>query len=101
MSLVTFFRPTEVDTQQKMNNLFKVDQTVLDSVLLLTLFIVVKNIVQHCYTQLHTELGSGVSFNIVDSKDQCGQQNVCSMFTVSSTSNKLIINDNFLVCTGR
>ena len=37
-------------TQQKMNNLFQVDEIVLNNILLPTLFWAVNNIEQYCYT---------------------------------------------------
>ena len=45
-------------TQPKTNNLFWLDETALNNVLLPTLFKVVNNIVQHCYTLLQASSGS-------------------------------------------
>ena len=51
-------------------------KTVLFNVVLPMLFVVVSNIVQHCYTLLRVNSGSTILFNIVDNYEQCGQQNV-------------------------
>ena len=51
-------------------------KTGLNNVLLPTLFNVVNNIVQHCYTWLQDNSGSTLLNNIVDHIEQCWQQNI-------------------------
>ena len=51
-------------------------KTALNNVVLPTLFNVVNNIVQHCYTWLRANPGSTMLNNIVDNIEQCGQHNI-------------------------
>ena len=51
-------------------------KTTLNNVLLPTLFNVVNNIVQHCYTWTQANSDSMTLNNIVDNIEQCGQQNI-------------------------
>ncbi len=76
----------------KNDHLFKVVENRMQqmNVVLPILFIVVNNIVQHCYTWLRADSGSTMLNNIVDNYEQCGQHNiVASCFQQPWTS------DNF------
>ena len=41
-----------------------------------TLFLVVNDIVQHCYTWLRVDLGSTILFNVVNNQEQCCPNNI-------------------------
>ena len=65
----------------------KLLKTGLNDVVLLVLFNVVNNIVQHCYTRLQAEFRLNNLFSIVDNIEQCGQHNtVQSCFQQPSTT---------------
>ncbi len=69
-------------------------KTGCNNVVLPTLFIVVDNIVQHCYTWLQADSGSTMLNNIVDNYEQCGQHNIVAFcFQQPWTS------DNFQACS--
>ena len=62
-------------------------KTGLNNVVLPTLFNVVNNIVQHCYTQLQPGFRLNNMFSIVDNIEQCGQHNIVqSCFQQPSTT---------------
>ena len=66
---------------KKIINLFKVNEKgVLNSVLLPTLFLVVNNIVQHCYTLTSNSSGSTLLFNVVNNRQQCGQHRSTTLY---------------------
>ena len=66
---------------------YELSKTGLNNVLLPTLFNVVNNIVQHCYTRLQAGFRLKNLFSIVDNIEQCGQHNIVeSCFQQPSTT---------------
>ncbi len=63
-------------TRQKIITCSRLLKTGCNNVVLPILFIVVNNIVQHCYTWLRADSGSTMPNNIVDNYEQCGQHNI-------------------------
>ena len=81
-------------TRLKIMTCSRLLKTGCNNVVLPTLFIVVNNIVQHCWAWISPQSGVTMLNNIVDNYEQCGQHNiVASCFQQPWTSY------NFLPCS--